>query len=110
MSIIKYDHHNVEVSVQSHLKGRHREHCLCYKNCKFFKPNDTNNCEIAQQNFRVCLTYDIVAPIFECPKYEYSDLTERIQKLEKEIEITEGRNQLFLIEELEQLIEEQDNE
>lgn len=70
MDIIKYIHHGTEVSVQSHLQGTHKEHCLCYCDCKHFKPNTEMNCEIAQANFELCLKYDIVTPVFECPKYE----------------------------------------
>ena len=30
MSIVKYKHHGVNVSVREDLKGKHREHCLCW--------------------------------------------------------------------------------
>lgn len=69
MNIIKYIHYGKEVSVFEHLKGTHKEHCLCYSNCKFFKPNTSENCEIASANFEVCKKYGVVTPVFECPKY-----------------------------------------
>jgi hypothetical protein len=68
--IIKYEHHGVMVSVRTDLKGKHREHCLCYANCKSFKPGQSDNCEIANANFQVCLKYNITTPVFECPVYE----------------------------------------
>jgi hypothetical protein len=37
--ITKYEHFGNIVSVQRHLKGKHRDHCLCFQKCKFFKPN-----------------------------------------------------------------------
>ena len=69
--ITKYNHHGAVVSVQEHLIGKHREHCLCWLGCKYFKPNDRpNNCSIANQVFEICVKYDIVSPVWECPKYE----------------------------------------
>jgi hypothetical protein len=35
--IEKYVHHEAEVSVDSELKGKHRQHCLCFQ-CDHFKP------------------------------------------------------------------------
>ena len=68
--IVKYNHHGTDVSVIEHLKGRHREHCLCFKGCKFFKPNTPENCEIAQTNYEFCVKFNMVTPVWECPKYE----------------------------------------
>ena len=69
MNIIKYIHYGKEVSVIEHLKGTHKKHCLCYQNCKFFKPNTEDKCEIAAANFELCKTHGVVTPVFECPKY-----------------------------------------
>lgn len=69
--IVKYIHHNVEVSTQWHLQGKHRECCLCFQNCKFFTPNNQQtHCEIAKENFALCIKYNVTTPVFECPKYE----------------------------------------
>ena len=71
MKIVKYKHHGVEVSVPEPMKGRHRAHCLCWKGCKHFKPDDRdNNCEIANANYENCIKYNVVLPVWECPKYE----------------------------------------
>lgn len=50
-TVIQYEHHGTVVNVQEHLKGRHREHCLCHLECKFFKPNTPENCPLAQANY-----------------------------------------------------------
>ena len=72
--IKKYEHHETEVSVQTHLEGKHREHCLCWQKCKFFKPEDRmGNCPIANLLFSVCVLCDLTTPVWECPKYEKSD-------------------------------------
>lgn len=74
--IVKYIHHGVEVSTQWHLKGKHRESCLCFQNCKFFHPeNQDNHCEIAKQNFAMCVQHNITTPVFECPKYEFDSIS-----------------------------------
>jgi hypothetical protein len=71
-NIIKYKHHGTEVSVQEHLKGKHREHCLCFQNCVHFKPeNREENCEIANANFKTCVDFNVVLPVWECPKYKH---------------------------------------
>jgi hypothetical protein len=67
----KYVHHGTLVSVDTELKGLHREHCLCYKDCKSFNEEDhTKNCEIANAVFKNCVDFGIVTPVWECPKYE----------------------------------------
>ena len=68
--IITYEHHGVEVSVREHLKGRHREHCLCWQNCEFFFPNDKyNNCPIAMELYDLCVLSNVTTPVWECSKY-----------------------------------------
>lgn len=68
-TVEKYIHHGAEVFVFSELKGKHREHCLCFQ-CKFFKPGEPDNCPIAQATFENCVKYNTVTPVYECPVYE----------------------------------------
>lgn len=64
--IEQYIHHNRLVYVKSELKGKHREHCLCYI-CKDFYPENSNsNCVIAQMLFTICKEYNVVTPVYEC--------------------------------------------
>jgi len=67
--IIKYEHHGWKVSVRDDLKGKHREHCLCFQ-CKLFKPGTPENCEKAQATFEHCVKYGTTTPMWECPKVE----------------------------------------
>ena len=67
-------HHGVEVSVISEVKGLHRQHCLCHQNCKHFKPNTPENCEIAQANYELCVKHNLTTPVYECAKYEKEHL------------------------------------
>ena len=73
--ITKYIHHN-EVFVQEHLKGRHREHCLCFLGCTLFKPNTPENCEIAQAVYNNCTKFGITTPMWECPKFSIGEEVE----------------------------------
>jgi hypothetical protein len=66
--IDSYNHHGTWVFVDSELKGKHTEHCLCYR-CTRYKPNTSENCIIAQDNFILCVRYKIVTPVYECPKF-----------------------------------------
>ncbi|HDL07141.1 MAG TPA: hypothetical protein ENG35_00170 [Desulfobacteraceae bacterium] len=67
--IISYEHHGRKVYVNSKNKGKHREHCLCYK-CKKFNPKDReNNCTIANEVYANCVKYNIITPVYECPEF-----------------------------------------
>lgn len=68
--IIQYEHHGLTMSVQSELKGKNREHCLCYT-CENFVPDCRKyNCPIAQKIYDACVENGIVTPVYECAKYE----------------------------------------
>jgi hypothetical protein len=56
--------------VNESLKGKHKQHCLCYMNCKFFHPGEDNNCDIADTLYNICVDYNVVTPVWECEKYE----------------------------------------
>jgi len=57
--------------VDEMLKGKHKQHCLCYQKCRFFKPEiRDNNCEIANTLYDTCVSYNVVTPVWECEKYE----------------------------------------
>lgn len=71
MEIIKYLHHGRTVSVMDNLKGLHAAHCLCFANCKFFKSNTPENCEIAQENYEMDCKHGVTTPVWECAKYEH---------------------------------------
>ncbi len=68
MSIIRYEHHGTLVAVQEELKGRHREHCLCFKCAEFF-PDTPANCPIAQELFEFDVKYGCTTPMWECPVF-----------------------------------------
>lgn len=70
MSVERYVHHGREVSVISAIKGKHRDLCLCFQNCRFFKPGQPDHCEIAAENYALCVKHGLTAPVGECPKYE----------------------------------------
>lgn len=67
---VQYEHHGTLVWVDEELKGKHREHCLCFS-CKHFKPGlPETNCPLANLNYAVCLAHDMVLPVYECPIYQ----------------------------------------
>lgn len=59
----KYLHHGKEVMVRSDLKGRHREHCLCF-DCSVW-----SDCKIREDTFNNCVTHNIASPVWECPNF-----------------------------------------
>jgi hypothetical protein len=64
--IVSYIHHDVRVAVDETLKGKHRDHCLCFR-CASFFPNEPGNCDLAEQNYRACKINNMVMPVYECP-------------------------------------------
>lgn len=64
-----YTHHDKTVWADVTLKGKHREHCLCF-NCTEFNPNDReSNCKIANLLYTVCVNFNLVTPVYECPHF-----------------------------------------
>ena len=68
MAIVTYEHHGTTVFVDERLKGRHREHCLCFR-CENFKPGTPDNCPKAQRLYQLCVEENMTTPVFECPVY-----------------------------------------
>ena len=69
IKFIEYEHHGKMVSVREDLKGKHREHCLCYK-CKWFKPKDIEkNCPIANKLYEFNCQYGVTTPVWECKTF-----------------------------------------
>ena len=67
--IEKYLHHDNVVFVDSDLKGKHREHCLCFK-CEKFNPGlPERNCPIANLIYAVCIAEGVTTPVYECPEW-----------------------------------------
>jgi len=65
----RYAHHGTRVWVRKDLRGRHREHCLCYS-CKSFHPDDPrNNCSIARKVYALCVEQGLTLPVWECPVF-----------------------------------------
>lgn len=65
--IEKYNHHGNDVFVDSELKGKHRDNCLCFK-CTYFNMDDRdNNCPIANLLYMLCVALKLVTPVYECP-------------------------------------------
>ena len=68
-SVTCYEHHGNQVFVQNHLKGKHREHCLCFS-CDDFHPGTKLNCAIAKTLYQLCIDQGMVTPVYECPKFK----------------------------------------
>ena len=69
METEKYNHHGTIVSVRTDLKGKHKEHCLCFQ-CQEFHPCEDNNCPIAQATFENCVKFNTTTPMWECPEFK----------------------------------------
>ena len=68
--ITDYIHHGTSVFVDENLKGKHREHCLCWKCGKFVPEDRDKNCQVANLLFAACCAFSITTPVWECPQWE----------------------------------------
>jgi len=70
--IEQYEHHGHTVSVQTDLRGRHRDHCLCCR-CDHFHPGQIDNCRIAAALYEICCgkidDMMVVTPVWECEAF-----------------------------------------
>lgn len=69
MTFEQYTHHDKVVWVRSDLRGTHRANCLCYS-CAAFKPDEKDNCRIAQMLYKLDVAFDLVTPVYECPVFQ----------------------------------------
>lgn len=67
---INYEHHGNLVFVRRDLKGKHRDHCLCWYCGKFIPDGDKKNCIIARELYAFCIKHKLVTPVWECPVFE----------------------------------------
>lgn len=67
--LVNYEHHGANVWVRKSLKGRHREHCLCYI-CDHFNPGSRDtNCPIANALYQICVSQNVTTPVWECAQF-----------------------------------------
>lgn len=73
--IVWYKHYGQTVAVDGELKGKHKEHCLCYRCKKLVIGDRRKNCNLAEDNFANCQLHNVVLPVWECPKFEVKEKT-----------------------------------
>jgi len=69
MTYIRYEHHGNLVWVCAELKGRHREHCLCWDSGHFTPDNREGNCPRANELYEFDVRQGMVTPVWECPLF-----------------------------------------
>lgn len=66
---IRYFHHGRRVVVREDLKEFHRDFCMCF-DCGLFCPeNREANCLKANRLYKLCVSENMVTPVFECPDF-----------------------------------------
>ena len=70
MSYEQYEHHGAKVWVNSQLKGKHRDFCLCFQCNKLNLIEPEKSCHFAKEIYKNCVTFNVVTPVFECPAFE----------------------------------------
>lgn len=80
--IVEYVHHGNKVKVRKELKGHHRRFCLCHEPCAHFKPGEEDNCPIARELYKNCVKFELVTPVWECPKFEPAPVEEETEETE----------------------------
>lgn len=59
-----------ELAVQENLVSKHIGYCLCWQKCIHFKPNEEDNCPIAQNLFEFNKKFNVTTPVLECKTYK----------------------------------------
>jgi len=70
MGFKTYEHHGNEVWVDEDLKGKHRDHCLCYSCSKFYPLQRDENCQISNLVYATCVALKLTLPVWECPYFQ----------------------------------------
>lgn len=69
--IIQYEHNGKMMSVIKGLKDKHKKSSLCWRNCKYFLPNEPEkNCDRAQKLLEFDEENGVTTPVWECDKYD----------------------------------------
>lgn len=68
--VTKFEHHGVVVSCMDNLKGKHREHCLCWICRKLNLADRDKNCKIASLLYAVDRQCQITTPVFYCKEFQ----------------------------------------
>jgi len=64
-------HYGHEVWVNKTTEKLRRSECLCL-NCNNLKPGQSNNCQVAQSLYGICLKENIAMIITRCPNWKKS--------------------------------------
>lgn len=67
---VQYEHHGKLVWVRAEHKDCHRAHCLCWSCAKLNTADKSKNCVVARALFELCVKFDVVTPVWECPVFE----------------------------------------
>jgi len=65
---VEYIHHGEKRMVREDLKGLNADFCLCHS-CAKFKPNSTDNCEIASGLHAFIIRNHALAIIWDCAEF-----------------------------------------
>lgn len=67
MKTVEYLHHGTLVTANAELVGQHRRVCLCH-HCENLNVEDREkNCPAANALFDLCVKFNLVTPVTECP-------------------------------------------
>ena len=72
----QYKHFGKMIWCFSHLKGKHKEHCLCHS-CKKLNTEDRDkNCWKANIIYSIDCGLTMVTPVFECLDFEEKNVND----------------------------------
>ena len=66
---VQETHYNHTVWVNKTTESLRREECLCL-NCENLKPNQPDNCHIAQAFYQICVKENVAMTITRCPLFK----------------------------------------
>lgn len=66
---VQEEHFGVLVWVNPTLEAIRHDECLCW-NCALLKPEQPDNCSIAQRLYELCCETHIATPVTRCPVWQ----------------------------------------
>ena len=64
------DKGDVRTWVRKDLKGRQKEHCMCWNCRKFMPETDHKGCSIIREVLKLASINNIVLPVWECAVFD----------------------------------------
>ncbi|OGJ57998.1 hypothetical protein A2635_03130 [Candidatus Peribacteria bacterium RIFCSPHIGHO2_01_FULL_51_9] len=79
---IQEEHFGTQVWVNPTTESMREEECLCFS-CKNLKPNEPDNCPIAQALYQICVREKVALTLTRCPEWAAKESAPQEEKVKR---------------------------